>query len=99
MTTEQARRSIAERVIARARARGTPIDNDPEYMAIVELWIAGEIGTEEMRQRYIALLQQRSRTRHARPERHLPATMIKDERLEALTAVDEVERFSNEKEI
>jgi len=31
------------RVVARAWARGMPIDGDPEFMAIVELWIAGEI--------------------------------------------------------
>lgn len=62
MTTEQTRRSIAERVIARACARGNPIDEDPEYMAIVELWIVGEISVQEMRRRYIALLRERSRT-------------------------------------
>jgi len=61
VTTEQTRRSIAERVITRARARGMPIDNDPEYMAIVEMWIGGEISIQEMRQRYIALLQERAR--------------------------------------
>ncbi|MGV1964195.1 hypothetical protein [Agrobacterium sp. 22-222-1] len=40
MTTEDTRKSIAERVIA--RARGTPIDDDPDYMAIVRSWIDGE---------------------------------------------------------
>lgn len=74
MTTEQTRRSIADRVIARARARGTPIDDDPEYMAIVEMWVVGEISVQEMRRRYIALLQERSRmTDH-------PATAIDEER-------------------
>ncbi len=74
VTTEQTRRSIADRVIARARARGTPIDDDPEYVAIVELWIVGEISIQEMRRRYIALLQERSRTTD-----HL-ATAIDEER-------------------
>ncbi|NLS07459.1 hypothetical protein HGP14_29735 [Rhizobium sp. P32RR-XVIII] len=54
------RRSIAERVVARARARGTPIDHDLEFMAIVELWIAGEIEADGMGDRYNALLRQRS---------------------------------------
>jgi hypothetical protein len=57
------RRSIAERVIARARDRGAPIDDDPEFMAIVELWVAGEIETDGMRDRYNALLRRRSRDR------------------------------------
>lgn len=55
------RRSIAERVVARARARGTPIDDDAEFMAIAELWIAGEIEADGMRDRYNVLLKQRSR--------------------------------------
>lgn len=56
----QSRRSIAERVIARARGRGMPIDEDAEYMALVEQWIEGEFEIEEMRQRYIDLLARRS---------------------------------------
>jgi hypothetical protein len=55
------RRSIAERVIARARSRGAPVDEDVEFMAIVELWVTGEIETNGMRDRYNALLKQRSR--------------------------------------
>ena len=57
------RTSIAERVIARASARGTPIDGDAEFMAIVELWVAGGIEADEMRDRYDALLEQRSRSK------------------------------------
>lgn len=55
------RRSIAERVIARAITRGMPIDGDVEFMAIVELWISGDIEVREMRDRYNALLAHRSR--------------------------------------
>ncbi|CDM61160.1 MULTISPECIES: hypothetical protein [Rhizobium] len=58
------RRSIAERVIAQASTRGTPIDGDAEFMAIVELWVAGEIEAAEMRDRYNALLERRSRGKH-----------------------------------
>lgn len=62
----QLRRSIAERVIARARGRGMPIDDDVEYMALVEQWVEGEIEIEEMRQRYIDLLARQSAERRAR---------------------------------
>ncbi|QPB24237.1 hypothetical protein [Rhizobium sp. 007] len=57
------RRSIAERVIARASARGAPVDADAEFMAIVELWVAGDIEADEMRDRYNALLAHRSRSK------------------------------------
>lgn len=61
----QLRRSIADRVIARARRRGMPIDDDAEYMALVEQWVEGEIEIGEMRQRYIDLLARRSVERKA----------------------------------
>lgn len=48
-------------MFARARARGIPIDGDAEFLAIVELWIAGEIEADGMRDRYNALVKQRSR--------------------------------------
>ncbi|NKM48764.1 hypothetical protein GFL91_28185 [Rhizobium leguminosarum bv. viciae] len=62
----KSRRSIAERTIARARERGMPIDDDVEYMTLVELWIEGEIDIQDMRQRYNELLAHRSADRKAR---------------------------------
>ncbi|WP_132959077.1 hypothetical protein [Rhizobium sp. BK251] len=59
------RGSIAQRVIERARDRGVPIDGDPDAMALVSLWITGEIHADEMRKRYVALLNERKvRVRH-----------------------------------
>ncbi|MBP1844357.1 hypothetical protein J2046_002616 [Rhizobium petrolearium] len=99
MTTEQTRRSIAERVMARALARGTPIDDDPEYMTIVEVWIAGEISVQEMRQRYVALLQERSRVFRAQAEYSPSTTTTEDEQAEERPAVDEVNNPSHRREI
>lgn len=76
VTTERSRKSIAERVIARARSRGTAIDDDPEYMAIIKAWIEGEISIQEMRQRYITLLQERSRIFCTQTEDHPSVTTI-----------------------
>ncbi|WP_117194025.1 hypothetical protein [Rhizobium terrae] len=45
-----------------------PIDEDVEYMALVEQWVEGEIEIGEMRQRYIDLLARRSAERKARRE-------------------------------
>ena len=56
----QMRRTIAERAIARARARGVAIDRDIEFMALVESWIEGEIDSQQMRGRYLDLLGERA---------------------------------------
>lgn len=45
-------KDIAERVIARWKTRGIPIDDDLDFMDLVELSIAGTIGSDEMRRRY-----------------------------------------------
>ncbi|RDJ00779.1 hypothetical protein B5K05_33460 [Rhizobium phaseoli] len=54
------KREIADRVIARWKERGFVLDADPHYMRLVELWIEGEIGGPEMRQRYAQLLRHRA---------------------------------------
>ncbi|QWW72473.1 hypothetical protein [Rhizobium sp. WYJ-E13] len=60
------RKEIADRVIARWKERGFALDADPHYMQIVELWIAGEIGGAEMRERYARLLRLRGDERAGR---------------------------------
>jgi hypothetical protein len=60
------RREIADRVIARWKERGFVLDADLLYMRLVELWIDGEIGGREMRQRYAQLLRQRADEHGAR---------------------------------
>jgi hypothetical protein len=46
------RRAIAQRAIDRARSRGTPIDEDPILMALLDAWISGEIDMRTVRERY-----------------------------------------------
>jgi len=62
------KREIADRVIARWKDRGFVLDGDPHYMRLVELWIEGEIGGAEMRQRYAQLLRDRADERAGRAE-------------------------------
>lgn len=71
------RQFIAERVIARARARGAPVDNDSEFLALVDIWVAGEIEADEMRDRYNALLEERSLAKrcHAAMTANRPTTL------------------------
>jgi hypothetical protein len=45
--TMNLRRDIAEHVIARWKTRGIPIDEDPNFMDLVELWTTGPIGSDE----------------------------------------------------
>ncbi|TKT43017.1 hypothetical protein FDR95_27940 [Rhizobiaceae bacterium LC148] len=52
-TDPATRRAIAQRAIDRARSRGTPIDEDPIFMALLDAWISGDIDMCTMRERYL----------------------------------------------
>ncbi|HTO31766.1 MAG TPA: hypothetical protein VL202_11390 [Pararhizobium sp.] len=51
-TDPETRRAIAHRAINRAKSRGTPIDEDPIFMALLDAWISGDIDMRTMRERY-----------------------------------------------
>ena len=51
-TDPETRRAIAQRVIERAKARGTPIDDDPVFIALLDAWISGDIDIRTVRERY-----------------------------------------------
>ena len=54
MSTDPAtRRTIAQRAINRAKSRGTPIDEDPIFMALLDAWISGDIDMRTMREHYL----------------------------------------------
>jgi hypothetical protein len=46
------RRMIFDQVRSKAMSRGTPIDDNPEFLTWVELWIIGEYDMSELRSRY-----------------------------------------------
>ncbi|MBV7521145.1 hypothetical protein [Ensifer sp. ENS12] len=60
MTT---RKDIADRVNAKWRNLGFPIDDHPEFQALVKLWIKGDLSVDDIRRRYVRLLQERCTTR------------------------------------
>lgn len=55
------RKDIADRAIAKWRSFGFPIDDHPEFEALLKLWINGDVSVDDMRRRYGKLLQERSR--------------------------------------
>ncbi|HHV67261.1 MAG TPA: hypothetical protein GXX48_06410 [Ochrobactrum intermedium] len=55
-TDPEARRAIAQRAIDRAKARGTPIDTDPAFLALLEEWIGGKVDMKAMRVRYVEMI-------------------------------------------
>ena len=55
-TDPETRRVIAQRAIARAAARGMPIDKDPVFVALLEQWSRGDIDMKAMRERYLAMI-------------------------------------------
>ncbi|WP_210185184.1 hypothetical protein [Sinorhizobium sp. NFACC03] len=55
------RKDIAHRVISKWRDFGFPIDDDPEFQALLKLWINGDVSVDDIRRRYVKLLQERIR--------------------------------------
>lgn len=71
-TDPATRRAIAQRAIDRARSRGTPIDEDPIFMALLDAWISGDIVMRTMRERYLGSLS-------LKEEQHLGRQPAQDE--------------------
>ncbi|MBB6164508.1 hypothetical protein HNQ72_004353 [Rhizobium wenxiniae] len=55
------RRMIFDQVRAKAMSRGMPIDNNPKFLAWVDLWISGEYEMSDLRSRYNDLVTCRTR--------------------------------------
>ena len=62
----ETRRAIAQRAIGRAAARGTPIDQDPAFLSLLNEWIRGNIEFKDMRVRYLDLLALQAAERRGR---------------------------------
>ena len=60
------RRKAAANAFLRARDAGRPIEDHPEFLSWIELWIAGEIGMSDVASRYRRLLAQRGDVRRSR---------------------------------
>ncbi|MDI5929422.1 hypothetical protein [Rhizobium leguminosarum] len=70
------------------------IDDDVEYMTLVELWVEGEIDIHEMRQRYNEILARRSADRMARrgnsPSQGLKPAPVSQETADASIAMPSI---------
>lgn len=67
MPTElETRKSMAQRVIDHARERGTPIDTNPAFIALLDRWVGGEINFDELRGYYNDMLKTQARERRGR---------------------------------
>jgi hypothetical protein len=71
--TENNKQQIVMKVFQRCRDRGIPIDDDPQFVAVVEDWAAGLFDMTESRRRFGEILERR---RNARREAAL-ATLDK----------------------
>jgi hypothetical protein len=67
------RRVIFDQVRDKAIARGMPIDDDPEFLGWVELWISGEYDIPELRSRYNDLVARRAQRSKFGPDAGEPA--------------------------
>ncbi len=57
---------MAQRVIDHARERGTPIDTNPAFIALLDRWVGGEINFDELRGYYDERLTTQARERRGR---------------------------------
>jgi hypothetical protein len=57
------RRLAATRAFERARDRGTPIEDDPRFLAWIDEWVAGAISMADVQQRYAQMLDARRQAR------------------------------------
>lgn len=67
------RRMIFDQVRDNAIARGMPIDDDPEFLGWVGLWISGEYDISELRSRYNDLIIRRAQRTKSGPDVGEPA--------------------------
>ncbi len=70
------RRKIADRVTTRWKTRGTAIDEDSDFIALIELWIAGSIDSEEMCRRHAQRLRGRSPDRRREASAFRPTALV-----------------------
>lgn len=62
-TDPETRRGIAQRALARARDQGVVLEDDSDFMALLDKWIIGEIPMRDMRVSYFSAVAQRERER------------------------------------
>ncbi|AJD44982.1 hypothetical protein RGR602_PC00949 (plasmid) [Rhizobium gallicum bv. gallicum R602sp] len=62
----EGRRVAVTKAFGRARRLGLEIDADPAFHALIECWVAGELTMPQARERYLALLKEREKSRHER---------------------------------
>lgn len=73
-TDPQTRHGIAQRALERARARGVALDEDAEFMVLLDEWIRGDIPMRVMRERYFSAFAEREKERLLRRTLALPIT-------------------------
>ena len=62
-TDQETRREIAKRALARARDQGVPLEDDVDFMVLLDEWISGKIPMREMSKRYFSAVEQREQER------------------------------------
>lgn len=72
------RRAIAHRAINRAKSRGTLIDEDPIFMALLDAWIGGDIDMRTMRERYLDSLSLKEEQHRGRQPSQDEISLIDD---------------------
>ncbi|MBU0832422.1 MAG: hypothetical protein KKH33_08580 [Alphaproteobacteria bacterium] len=62
-TDQETRRGIAQRALARARDQGVALEDDLDFMVLLDEWISGKIPMRDMSKRHFSAVEQREQER------------------------------------
>jgi hypothetical protein len=88
------RHQIFERTVAKYAAAGIPIDQDPEFMALVKLWVSGELKMGQAAEQFDAIRHRRAAgkkppTPHVEQKRPESQPMTQDELIRQISVLSE----------
>lgn len=86
MTIED-RRALIGRLIGREAIPGSAIDRDVDFMALVELWIEGNVNMPELRRRYQLVRRDRRENRKPALMRTPPSFEARSDETDLLTEI------------
>lgn len=94
LETSERRRQIFERTIARYAAAGILIEKDEEYMALIRLWISGELTMRKAASLYDDIRKRRGNIRPAIPQLQQPEPAEDEQNVSGMTQAELIEELS-----
>ena len=94
LAKSERRRLIFERTVARYAAAGIRIEDDEEYMALIRLWISGELEMREAAALYDDIRKRRGSIRSMTPALPQPESAEGEQNVSGMTQAELIEELS-----